>query len=214
MGHMVEEALSRRGLECAGWSEDIASVPADVAKECVCIDFTTPDAFRANYRSIAENFRAAVIGTTGWNDVRDEVLAYFQSQGTPVIYSSNFSIGVNALFAAVEKASALLGGNAYEAHIHEIHHVHKKDAPSGTAKTLGAIVAGGLGTAPEISSERIGEVPGTHVVKFHSDVDELVFSHEAFSRRGFAEGAVVAAVMAGGLESGCFEFKDLLFNRI
>ncbi|MBR1926444.1 MAG: 4-hydroxy-tetrahydrodipicolinate reductase, partial [Bacteroidales bacterium] len=82
MGHMVEAALQARGIECAGASEDIASFDRTLAGECVCIDFTTPDAFRANYRALAENFKAVVVGTTGWNDIKDEVIGCFEKNGT------------------------------------------------------------------------------------------------------------------------------------
>jgi len=211
MGHMIEGVILRRGIEYAGWSEDIANFDKAVAAESVCIDFTTPEAFRNNYKALAENFKAVVIGTTGWNDIKDEVLAYFAQCGTPVVYSSNYSIGVNVLFAAVQRASELLAGHGYEPHVHEIHHIHKLDAPSGTAKSLGALVEEGLGIAPEISSERIGEVPGTHIVEFQSGCDKLTFTHEAYSREGFAEGAVAAALLTEGLE-GAAEFKDLLFR--
>lgn len=210
MGHMIEDVLRRRGIECAGASEDIANFDKSVAAESVCIDFTTPDAFRANYRSIAENFKAAVIGTTGWYDIKDEVLGYFEKCGTPVIWSSNYSIGVNVLFAAVQRASELLAGHGYTPHVHEIHHIHKLDAPSGTAKSLGALVSAGLGTVPEITAERTGEVPGIHTVEFTGDCDRLSFTHEAFSRQGFAEGAVAAALLTEDLK-GAAEFKTLLF---
>lgn len=211
MGHMVENALISRGHELVMASEDICGVDPAVAKECVCIDFTTPEAFRANYKSIASNFKAAVIGTTGWDDILGEVVAAFYAAGTPMIYSSNFSLGVNAVFAALERVSDILKGNGYVPHIEETHHVHKKDAPSGTAKTMADIVAGHLGIKPDITSLRIGEVPGTHVVKFKSEVDKIKISHEAFSREGFAEGAVVAAEMTEGL-SGVHTFKELLLK--
>lgn len=211
MGHMVENALIARGHELVIASEDITAVEPSVAKECVCIDFTTPDAFRANYRFIAENFKAAVIGTTGWDDILGEVVAAFYAAGTPMIYSSNFSIGVNAVFAALEKVGAVLKGHGYVPHIEETHHVHKKDAPSGTARTMASIVEDNLGIRPDITSLRIGEVPGTHVVKFKSEVDKIKISHEAFSREGFAEGAVVAAEMTEGLK-GVHTFKELIIK--
>ena len=110
MGHMVEAELKERGIELVEASEDIASVDPAVAKECVCIDFTWPDSFKANYRFIADHFKAAVVGTTGWNDIKDEVLEYFRKAGTPLIYASNFSIGVNALFAATRRAAEILKG--------------------------------------------------------------------------------------------------------
>ena len=211
MGHMVENALISRGHELVLASEDITAVEPSVARECVCIDFTTPDAFRANYRFIAENFKAAVIGTTGWDDILGEVAAAFYAAGTPMIYSSNFSIGVNAVFAALEKVGAVLKGHGYVPHIEETHHVHKKDAPSGTARTMASIVEDSLGIRPDITSLRIGEVPGTHVVKFKSEVDKIKISHEAFSREGFAEGAVVAAEMTEGLK-GVHTFKELIIK--
>lgn len=211
MGHMVENALIARGHDLVIASEDITAVEPSVAKECVCIDFTTPDAFRANYRFIAENFKAAVVGTTGWDDILGEVAAAFYAAGTPMIYSSNFSIGVNAVFAALEKVGAVLKGQGYVPHIEETHHVHKKDAPSGTARTMASIVEDNLGIRPDITSLRIGEVPGTHVVKFESEVDKIKISHEAFSREGFAEGAVVAAEMTEGLK-GVHTFKELIIK--
>lgn len=209
MGHMVEASLKRHGIELALATEDVCSVPAEIGKECVCIDFTTPDAFRANYRTMASLFKAVVVGTTGWYDIKDEVFAAFEAAGTALVWASNFSIGVNAFFASVERASEILKGHGYNPHVHEIHHIHKLDAPSGTAKSIGGIIATSLGVVPEITSERIGEVPGTHVAEFLSGVDKLTFTHEAFSREGFAEGAVAAALLTEGL-TGIHEFKDLI----
>ena len=210
MGHMIEVVLQRRGIELVCASEDICAIPREVARECVCIDFTTPDAFRANYKTLAANFKAVVVGTTGWNDICSEVFAAFEAAGTPLIWASNFSIGVNAFFAAVQRACDVLKGQGYKPHVEEIHHIHKLDAPSGTAKSIAALISDHLGETPEIGAQRIGEVPGTHTAEFLSEVDKLTFTHEAFSRQGFAEGAVVAAVMADGLQGGVHEFKDLI----
>ena len=116
MGHMVEKELARRGIELVAASEDICSVDPAVARECVVIDFTWPDAFRANYPFIAKHFKAAVVGTTGWNDIEADVFKAFEEAGTPLIYASNFSLGVNALFAAVERVSKMLKGNGYTRH--------------------------------------------------------------------------------------------------
>ena len=115
------------------------------------------------------------------------------------------------MFAALEKVGTILKGHGYVPHIEETHHVHKKDAPSGTAKTMASIVGDSLGIKPDITSLRIGEVPGTHVVKFKSEVDKIKISHEAFSREGFAEGAVVAAEMTEGLK-GVHSFKELIIK--
>ena len=210
MGHMVEAALQRRGIELACASEDVCNVPDEVARESVVIDFTTPEAFRANYPAIARKFKAAVIGTTGWYDIKEEVFAAFEAAGTPMVWASNFSIGVNAFFAAVERACEVLKGQGYTPRVDEIHHIHKLDAPSGTAKSIGKIIADTLGVEPEIGAQRIGEVPGTHTATFLSGVDKLTFTHEAFSREGFAEGAVAAALLTDGLTSGVYEFKELI----
>ncbi len=212
MGRMIEKVLAEKGLECAGISEDIQSFDKDIAKECVCIDFTTPAAIRENYKSIADNFKAAVIGTTGWNDIKDQVTEYFKSKGTTLIYASNFSIGVNLLFAAVDfisKKVALTGG--YSPYVLEMHHCHKLDAPSGTAKSLAEIVDYDMGTNVDISAVRCGEIPGIHTVGYEGDVDRLKITHEAFSRMGFAQGAVAAAIKADTL-NGVFDFKDIIFN--
>ena len=209
MGHMVEEELRRRGVELVAASEDICATAPEVARECAVIDFTTPEAFRKNYPFIAKHFRAAVIGTTGWNDIAEDVFKAFRDAGTPMIYASNFSLGVNALFAAVRKAAELLKGAGYTPEIEEIHHIHKLDAPSGTAKTLGRLVEARLGEKPELTSVREGEVPGIHTVTLTSGADRLTLRHEAFSRAGFAAGAVTAALMTESV-SGVHEFSELL----
>ena len=209
MGHMVEASLQRHGLELVCATEDVCSVDPAMARDCICIDFTTPEAFRANYPTLARLFKAVVVGTTGWYDIKAEVYAAFEAAGTPMVWASNFSIGVNAWFAALQRACEVLKGHGYTPHVEEIHHIHKLDAPSGTAKSAGVIIADTLGVEPEIGSQRIGEVPGTHTAEFVSGVDKLTLTHEAFSREGLAEGAVAAAVMADTL-TGVHEFKDLI----
>lgn len=209
MGHMIEKELGARGIELVEASEDITATWPEVARECVCIDFTTPDAIRANYKFIAKNFKAAVIGTTGWHDIEQDVKKAFEDAGTPMVYASNFSLGVNALEAAVKKVGQMLRGNGYTPSIEEIHHIHKLDAPSGTAITIGRIIEESLGEKPEITSVREGEVPGIHTVTLDSSVDKITLRHEAYSREGLAKGAVVAALLTEGLK-GVHEFSELL----
>ena len=209
MGHMVEKELAKQGIELAEASENITATDPNIARECVCIDFTTPDAFKANYKFIAQNFKAAVIGTTGWNGIAADVIKAFEDAGTPMIYASNFSLGVNALYAAVKKVGAMLKDKGYTPSIEEVHHIHKLDAPSGTAITLGKLVEETLGAKPEISSIREGEVPGIHTVTLDSSVDKLTLRHEAYSREGLAKGAVVAALMTEDIK-GVHEFSELL----
>ena len=206
---MVEKELARKGITLVAASEDICSVPAETAKECVCVDFTFPESFRANYKVLAERFKAVVVGTTGWNDIRDEVIAEFERQGTPMIYSSNFSLGVIAMFAAAKRLGEVLKDRGYTPSVTETHHIHKLDAPSGTAKSLAEIVDDSLGIEPEITSIREGEVPGIHTLELLSGVDKITLTHEAFSREGLARGAVVAVEMTEGLK-GVHEFKDLI----
>ena len=214
MGRMVEAVLAERGIECAGKSEDIRSFDKSLARECVCIDFSTPAAFRENWKFIAENFRAAVVGTTGCGDIRDEVSAYFEKCGTPMIWASNFSVGVNVFFAAADYVSSMLGkAGGYSPYILEMHHCHKLDAPSGTAKSLESIVNGNMGVKADVEAVRCGEIPGIHTVGFEGAVDRITLRHESFSREGFARGAVDAALMTDGL-SGVHEFKELLFKKI
>ena len=213
MGRMVEKALSARGIPCAGWSEDIASFDPAVARESVCIDFTTPAAFRANYPVLAANFKAVVVGTTGWYDIKDQVFECFLKVGTPLIWASNFSVGVTVLSAAVEQVAKLLSkAGGYAPYIVEKHHCHKLDAPSGTALTLAREVEKYISApAVNIASVRVGEVPGIHTVGFEGPCDRITLEHEAFSREGLADGAVTAALMTEGL-TGVHEFKDLFLQ--
>lgn len=212
MGHMIEKILNDQQISCFP-TEDIKNIDLSLAKEAVCIDFTTPAAFRENYKFLAENFKAVVIGTTGWNDIEDDVKAYFEAQHTTMIYASNFSIGVNIFFKLGEIASKLAKGfSGYAPDVTEIHHIHKLDKPSGTAKTLANIVEANFGQMPEIESIREGEVNGVHELTYTSKVDSIDLKHEAFSREGFAKGAVEAAKMTANIE-GVHEFKDLLEEK-
>ena len=212
MGRMIEKIILDRGIEYAGWSEAVTETDPALAKECVCIDFTTPAAFRANYKFLAENFKAVVIGTTGWADIKEEVIAYFEKCGTPMIWATNFSIGVNVFFAVTDYISKMLGETGgYSPYMIEMHHCHKLDAPSGTARSLADIVDANMDVKTDIQSVRCGEIPGIHTVGFEGLNDRITLSHEAFSREGFAAGAVEAALRTEGL-TGVHEFKDILMS--
>ena len=214
MGKMIEKIIQSRGLEYAGWSEAVTETDPALAKECVCIDFTTPDAFRANYRFLAENFKAVVVGTTGWADIRDEVIVYFEKCGTPMIWATNFSIGVNMFFALtdfISRKMSRFGG--YSPYMVEMHHCHKLDAPSGTARTLADMVDANMNVKTDIQSVRCGEIPGIHTVGFEGLNDRITMTHEAFSREGFAAGAVEAAVCIEGM-TGVHEFYDVIMERV
>lgn len=213
MGRMIEKIILDRGLEYAGWTEAVTETAPELAKECVCIDFTTPAAIRENYRFLAENFKAVVIGTTGWADIKDEVTAYFEKCGTPMIWASNFSIGVNVFFAVTDHISRMLGETGgYSPYMVEMHHCHKLDAPSGTARSLADIVDANMKVKTDIQSVRCGEIPGIHTIGFEGVNDRITISHEAFSREGFAAGAVEAALRTEGL-SGVCEFRDIILKQ-
>ena len=214
MGRMIEKIILSKGIEYAGWTEAVTETDPALARECVCIDFTTPSAIRENYRFLAENFKAVVIGTTGWADIKDEVFAYFEKCGTPMIWASNFSIGVNVFFAVTDHISKMLGdAGGYSPYMIEMHHCHKLDAPSGTARSLADIVDANMGVKTDIQSVRCGEIPGIHTIGFEGLNDRITLAHEAFSREGFAAGAVEAALKTEGL-TGVHEFKDILLNNI
>ncbi len=212
MGKMIEKIILSKGLDYAGWTEAVTETDPALAKECVCIDFTTPAAIRENYRFLAENFKAVVIGTTGWADIKDEVISYFEKCGTPMIWASNFSIGVNVFFAVTDYVSDMLGETGgYSPYMIEMHHCHKLDAPSGTARSLADIVDANMGTETDIQSVRCGEIPGIHTVGFEGLNDRITLTHEAFSREGFAAGAVEAALRTEGLE-GVHEFRSVILR--
>ena len=213
MGRMIEKIILSKGVEYAGWTEAVTETDPALARQCVCIDFTTPAAIRENYRFLAENFKAVVIGTTGWADIKDEVVAYFEKCGTPMIWASNFSIGVNVFFAVTDYISKMLGdAGGYSPYMVEMHHCHKLDAPSGTARSLAYIVDANMGVTTDIQSVRCGEIPGIHTIGFEGLNDRITLSHEAFSREGFAAGAVEAALRTEGLE-GVHEFRDILLKK-
>ncbi|MBQ6879997.1 MAG: 4-hydroxy-tetrahydrodipicolinate reductase [Bacteroidales bacterium] len=213
MGRMIEKIILAKGVEYAGWTEAVTETDHALAKECVCIDFTTPAAIRENYRFLAENFKAVVIGTTGWADIKDEVIAYFEKCSTPMIWATNFSIGVNVFFAVTDYVSGMLGETGgYSPYMIEMHHCHKLDAPSGTARSLADILDANMGVNTDIQSVRCGEIPGIHTIGFEGLNDRITLSHEAFSREGFAAGAVEAALRTEGL-TGVHEFRDVILKK-
>jgi 4-hydroxy-tetrahydrodipicolinate reductase len=205
MGREVEAVLRERGHEPLVVGRDGPFPPS-----CpVGIDFTRADAVPANVKRAMDAGARYVVGTTGWNDQMAPVRDLVERAAGGLVHASNFSVGVNLFFRIVREASALLARFPdYDPYILERHHRHKQDAPSGTAKTLAAILesAGGRrakaaialeGPLPEdrfhVAAVRAGGIVGEHTVGFDSGGDEILLEHRARSRRGFAEGAVVAA---------------------
>ncbi len=189
----------------------------------VAIEFSRPESAFANYMKCFEAKVPVVSGTTGWLDKIEEVISTCEKNGTGFFYASNFSLGVNLFFELNKKLANLMQPfNHYSVRMNEIHHTRKLDAPSGTAITLAEGILGEISRfdnwknevkvqANELSitSERIGDVPGTHEVFYESEIDNITIRHEAYSRQGFATGAVLAAEFLAG-KKGFFGMSDLL----
>lgn len=175
----------------------------------VIIDFTAPHCVLANIEAGIKAGKNMVVGTTGWYKEIDRIRQLVEQHKTAFLYSPNFSIGVNLFFDVARTAAAALRHD-YSGQIFERHHVQKKDAPSGTAITLQRLIrqASEKNEDLEITSFREGEVVGFHEVVFESPADRIYLSHDAKSRRGFAEGAVLAAEWLAG-KKGFYDFKDI-----
>jgi 4-hydroxy-tetrahydrodipicolinate reductase len=154
-----------------------------------------------------------VVGTTGWLDQLPHIRELIDRHDGALVWSPNFSIGVNVFTRLVSEAARLLKDEpAYGAWAWEIHHITKKDAPSGTLlKLVEAMKASGYSRSIDVSSNRGGAHPGTHEIGFDSAADTITLRHAARSREGFARGALKAAQWIVG-KKGCFEFSDVLFG--
>jgi 4-hydroxy-tetrahydrodipicolinate reductase len=171
------------------------------------IDFTTPDSVLGNITACVAAEKPIVVGTTGWYERLPHVRTLVESSGVGFLFGANFSIGVNLLLEIARTAAAATQ-HGYTGQIFERHHVHKKDAPSGTAIAIQNAIRGACGEELEITSFREGEVVGMHEVILDSPHDRIYLCHDAKSRRGFAEGAVRAAEWIVG-KKGFFDFKDV-----
>ena len=212
MGHMIESIALERGHEivciidqnnlCDFESEAFAS--ADVA-----IEFTTPQTAEQNIRRAWAAGVPVVCGTTGW----DVEAIKQEAQEAGLMWSSNYSIGVNILFALNRQLAKLMVAYPdYTPHMTEVHHIHKLDAPSGTAKTLQEAIGEERLPIADIESIREGEVPGIHTVVWDSEVDTISISHSAKSRKGFALGAVIAAEWMLG-KTGWHDFSEIIMSN-
>jgi len=171
------------------------------------IDFTTPAAVLDHIAACAHAGKNIVVGTTGWYDELPKVRALVERSGIGLVYAANFSVGVN-LFLEIARTTAQALQHNYHGQIFERHHAQKKDAPSGTAMVLQDVIRDASGRDLEITSFREGDVVGMHEVVLESPADRIYICHDAQSRRGFAEGAVLAAEWMAG-KKGFFDFKDV-----
>ena len=199
MGTLVEELARGAGYDVVGRIVSTTTA-GDWPKADVAIDFSTADAVRVNLPRLAAAGTDAVIGTTGWQAHETELREAVMRSGIGVVASANFSIGVNIFqFLAAEAARLMQNRPEYGAWIHELHHAAKRDAPSGTALLLrDALTGAGYARPIDISSTRAGSIPGTHVIGFDGPSDTIELTHTARDRRGFAQGALVAAAWVKG----------------
>jgi len=219
MGKMIESLSSDYGGEVVLRLDEFNNVDqAMMTREAfagidVAIEFTTPHTAVANILKLADLGIPTVVGTTGWLEELPKVKAYVEARNGTLVWSPNFSIGVNLFFAAVKQLSARMQDfPEYGAWAWEIHHSAKKDAPSGTLKmVVEQMRRGGFTHDVSESSNRAGAVPGTHEIGFDSPADTITLRHTARSREGFARGALKAAQWIKG-KSGVYEFGDILFG--
>jgi 4-hydroxy-tetrahydrodipicolinate reductase len=211
MGRLIEQLAPEYGFAvsaCLDVHDDLTKAAgADVA-----IEFTQPAAVAGNIEALASLGIPIVTGTTGWADQMERVRAAVERHNTGLVWSPNFSIGVNVFIRVVREAARLLESEPqYGAWAWEIHHHTKKDAPSGTLLKLVAEMENAGYTHPiDTSANRAGSHPGTHEVGFDSAADTITLRHAARSREGFARGALKAALWLPG-KRGVFKFEEVLF---
>jgi 4-hydroxy-tetrahydrodipicolinate reductase len=212
MGTLIESLATARKHQVRAIDVDenahgAALTPERLREVDVVIDFTTPDAVMDNIAGCAHSGKNLVVGTTGWYGKIPEVRRMVESSGIGFVYAANFSVGVNLFF---EVAKSLTAGFKldYSGKISETHHVHKLDAPSGTAVMLQRVLVEAGGPEVEILSSREGEVVGMHELTLDSLNDTIRLRHDAKSRRGFAEGAIRAAEWLKN-KKGFYDFKEI-----
>lgn len=211
MGRMIETLAPDYGFEIAA-RIDVNDGLADAQGADVAIEFSTPEAAVLNIEKLAAIGMPVVVGTTGWLAEMDRVRAAVDAAGTALVWSPNFSIGVNVFSRLVKEAAKMLADEPeYGAWAWEIHHHTKKDAPSGTLiKLVNDMKGAGYEREISVGSNRAGAHPGTHEVGFDSAADTITLRHSARSREGFARGALKAAQWIKG-KKGVFEFSEVLF---
>ena len=220
MGKAIEQIALERGHEIV-CKIDINLAEGNLEGADAAINFSIPNAAVDNITSALHQSVPVVCGTTGWLDAFPQVTQTAMENNTAFLYASNFSVGVN-LFFKLNKilAQIMHPQKEYSVSMQETHHIHKLDAPSGTAISLaeGIIENSDLkqwkmneGTKDSITiqSYRKGEIPGTHNVKYESLIDEITIEHKAYNRIGFAQGAVIAAEWIVG-KKGIFKMEDVL----
>lgn len=236
MGRAVEALAPTEGHEIVAWLDSGSHVEGLgmttlLASEAeVAIDFSVPGAVVENIREATNVGLDVVVGTTGWYDRLDEVKEIVERSGRGLVYAPNFALGVLAFFRIVRTAARLAERmTEYDLHVTEVHHRHKVDQPSGTARRLVELVLEEVtrkerwGATPRqgasdtavlnVAVSRVGEVPGTHALGMDGPDDRIEIRHEARGRSGFARGALRAAAWIRG-RPGVFTADDLLADRL
>ena len=221
MGKVIEKIANKRGHDVVLAVNEEPSIN-DLKSVDVAIEFSIPSAACNNIRKCFSVNVPIVVGTTGWYNDFDEMVSQCKLKNQALFYATNYSVGVNIFWELNKKLAKLMNQQEdYEVSLREIHHLQKLDAPSGTAITTAEQIISAIDRKDTwgegndgvnnivIHAEREGEVPGTHVVSYESDIDKLEISHEAKGREGFATGAVVAAEWILG-KKGVFTMKDML----
>lgn len=237
MGHEVEEAAKAKGIGVVARIDpineeaDFKEITSESLKKAdVCIDFSSPETAIENIKRYASLKKNVVMATTGWYGKLEDVKKIVKESGIGFIYSPNFSIGVNAFFRIVKGAAQIMNHlEEYDIFSYELHHNRKKDSPSGTAKAIGDILIENIDRKkkllfekldrkiePEelhVASVRAGDIPGTHVIGFDSAADTIELKHTARSRKGFALGALMAALFIKD-QKGFFGIDDMMKELI
>ena len=220
MGKTIEKLALQKGhsivVKSTSASENINISEADVA-----IEFSSPNAAVKNIKLCLDNHIPVISGTTGWLENYDEVIKLCEKRNGSFIYASNFRVGVNLFFNINEYLSKLMEPwKEYKVSIEEIHHTQKKDAPSGTAISLAEGIIKNSDKKKwsleedtekelKITSQRMDDVKGTHIINYNSDIDTITIKHEAHKREGFAMGAILAAEWLQN-KKGVYSMKDVL----
>jgi 4-hydroxy-tetrahydrodipicolinate reductase len=210
MGKRISELAKERGhsIVCTSSSEKPAT-SLNLSTADVAIDFSTPTTAFENISHAINSGIPVISGTTGWLKNLKEIENLCNTKKGAFLYASNFSLGMNIFFEINKTLAKLMKNQKYESTIHEIHHTKKLDSPSGTAKTLGEQMDEILANNTAITAERIGDVPGTHIIKYSSTMDEIEIKHTAKNRDGFAIGALIAGKWIIG-KQGVFSMQDVL----
>jgi 4-hydroxy-tetrahydrodipicolinate reductase len=226
MGHTIEEIAVKKGHEI------VLKINIDNVEEMtlenlrradVAIEFTGPESAVENLQKCFEAGVPVVCGSTGWLNKWDDITTYCNERDGSLVYASNYSIGVNLFFELNTYLSKLMKDyDEYDVKMEEIHHTQKRDAPSGTAITLAEQILQNVSSKKQwvnqpvdnkeelvIISERVDPAPGTHKIKYTSEIDDIEIIHTAHNRIGFAGGAVKAAEFING-KKGIFSMKDVL----